>query len=302
MGSNFFPASMDHRLISQLRFSDICDAQGLKRKVVIERNLGTEISLLFYIRLNEVVTDFLMRQRVLINPKYPALENFLNLKKRGSQTFREVLTGISIKLSNERTVKKFAELCGIGPQSEVTMSNILGTWNYSFIPNKIRDFSLKFFRNILGLNSRVAHFNQNVDESCTFCVMSNSRPPNRETFLHLFFDCAYTVHLHERFLSNFFPDLIFNTANERICFLFLGTLPHTGKNNFMFLRVFVLTWLFVIWEAKLLRQPLTPHMALKNLLFFIKNMLATSGRLRYEKTLCNLFLCRTWDKIQRRHG
>jgi hypothetical protein len=133
-----------------------------------------------------------------------------------------------------------------------------------------------------------------------YCLTSDL--PTGKLFYISFFDCAYTGQLHERFLSTFFPDLALNTANERICFLFLGTLPHTGKNNFMFVRVFAVTWLFVIWEAKLLRQPLTPHMAFKNLLFFIRNMLATSGRLRYEKTICNLFLCRSWDEIHRRHG
>jgi hypothetical protein len=212
------------------------------------------------------------------------------------------LSASSFKLSNERTVKKFLELCGAGPQNELTLTRCIGTWNNSFIPNKIRDFAIKFFRNILGITARVAHFNHNIDESCTFCVLANIRPHSRETFSHLFFSCNVIEKLHDKFLPNFFPDLVFNTTNERVCFLFLGTVPHTGNNSFFFVRIFLLTWLYVIWEAKLFRQPLTPHMAFKNLLFLVRTMLASSNRLRYEKSNCNLFLCRSWDVIYSRHG
>jgi hypothetical protein len=268
IGFSFFPENFNPEKISQLRFSDICSGCELKRKAEIEVSLGSEISLLFYLRLNGAVTEFFTKQRTVTNPKYAALENFMALKRRGSKTFREILSSTKIKLANERTVKKFFELCGVGQQPEPIMTKSLSTWNNSFVPNKIRDFSVKFFRNILGVNARVVHFNPNIDESCTFCVLSNIIPPDRETFLHLFYNCNITNHLHERFLSTFFRDLAFNTANERICFIFFGTVPHTGKNNFMFVRIFLLTWLYVIWEAKLFRQPLTPHMAYKNLVFF----------------------------------
>ena len=89
------------------------------------------------------------------------------------------------------------------------------------LPGKICTFPFKFYNNSLGLNSRVAKFNNTVDPGCTFCSLTNTRPVCKESFAHLFYYCNTTNKIIAEFFQRYFtiniPDNnIFFSGNSSI--------------------------------------------------------------------------------------
>jgi hypothetical protein len=77
----------------------------------------------------------------------------------------------------------------------------------------LREFSFKFRNNILGINTRVSHFNRNVDRACMFCRITecnNAQLPD-ESFIHIFFECPST----KRVLDNFFTQYLNWNIDDR---------------------------------------------------------------------------------------
>ena len=139
------------------------------------------------------------------------LVDFMSRDKKGSKCFRTILTKNSgtydrKTIKNMPQVKTFLGLTETETENiEINqIKNMMGSWNYSFLPSKIRTFLFKFYNNILGLNSRVAKFNQNTDPSCTFCSINNLRPAPKESFTHLFYYCETTKKIILEFFTRFF--------------------------------------------------------------------------------------------------
>ena len=88
--------------------------------------------------------------------------------------------------------------------TDIRAINLLSSWNNTMLNNKIRTFLFKFYNNILGLNSRVAKFNNDTDPSCTFCTANILFPEEKESFSHLFYYCPTTNKLLSTFLERFF--------------------------------------------------------------------------------------------------
>ena len=63
-------------------------------------------------------------------------------------------------------IKTFLKLTNSENISHSRLKSLIGGWDNSFLPGKIRTFLFKFYNNILGLNSRVAKFNVDIDPSC----------------------------------------------------------------------------------------------------------------------------------------
>ena len=125
-------------------------------------------------------------------------------------------------------VKTFCNLTSteIDDIEQLRIKNMMGSWNYSFLPSKIRTFLFKYYNNTLGLNSRVAHFNLDIDPSCTFCSLKNLRPADRETFSHLFFHCETTEKVITEFYRRFF------TINMPTCTVFFsGSISQIESEN-----------------------------------------------------------------------
>ena len=101
-------------------------------------------------------------------------------------------------------IKTFLKLIYSENISHSRLKSLIGGWDNSFLPGKIRTFLFKFYNNILGLNSRVAKFNVDTDPSCTFCSLQNHRPAEKETFAHLFFLCNTTNNIIREFFNRYF--------------------------------------------------------------------------------------------------
>ena len=100
-------------------------------------------------------------------------------------------------------VKTFLGLTETENIEIIRIKNMMGAWNYSFLPSKIRTFLFKFYDNILGLNSRVAKFNQNIDPICTFCSLNNHRLAPKESLSHFFYYCETTKKIIVEFFTRF---------------------------------------------------------------------------------------------------
>ena len=160
---------------------------------------------------------------------------------------------------------------------------MIGAWNYSFLPSKIGTFLLKFYNNILGLNSRVSKFNHNIDPSCTFCSLNNHRPAPKESFSHLFYYCETKQKILMEFFTRFF---VIETPNCET--FFCGKLSKKETENRSFqLAMDVLR--YHIWSSKLENK--TP--VISTIFTEINDALCTiytmSPKARNYAVACNFF-------------
>ena len=157
--------------------------------------------------------------------KGSSLENFIQNKIRGSKKFREVLNKKRKKIAEKEItkltqVKLYANLTGIENIPITRVRGMLGAWNNFFLLGNICTFLFKFYNNSLGLNSKVAKFNNTVDPGCTFCSLTNTRPVCKESFVHLFYYCDTTNKTITEFFQQYFtielPDnKVFFSGNIR---------------------------------------------------------------------------------------
>jgi hypothetical protein len=173
------------------------------------------------------------------------------------------------------------------------------------LPNKIREFVYKFNNNILGLNTRVSHFNRNVNRGCTFCSLRPDpnpapNPVPDETFLHLFFDCVTTQSILNIIQNRLFPELAFPSEESKKIFFFCGVNPVTDKIDNYFLVLLAKIALFSIWECKLCKQLPSYMKTANDIYFYIDTIKMTSSNVRADMNL-DLTICRTWqDEASRR--
>ena len=98
------------------------------------------------------------------------------------------------------------------PDAEILHSTLRG-WNLFFLPNDFREFIFKERNNALAVGARVAHFDADADERCTFCRILYPPIQTREDFIHLFYDCPITEMLTNNFLLRLRIDLHRNGNN-----------------------------------------------------------------------------------------
>jgi hypothetical protein len=140
------------------------------------------------------------------------INQFISGFKRGSQSFRRIMTappprGVRGRGKLVPTVNKFASLIDCPPPDETRTKSLFCTWNKVFLDSSLRVFKFKYYNNILGLNTRVAHFNADVNAACTFCCIAGPWPAASETMLHLFLYCPYVAKIFKKMERRFFIDV-----------------------------------------------------------------------------------------------
>jgi len=143
-----------------------------------------------------------------LEKKIDNVKNFLMRVKKGSKRIRKILTGTHTCVVSPN-ILKFAELteCIIDAENS---SRLNSSWGYSFLHNSTKTFLFKLHNNILGLNSRVAHFVRDHSSTCTFCDITFEPEENVETTKHLFFECRHVDNLLTAFYT-----WIFNAETPR---------------------------------------------------------------------------------------
>jgi hypothetical protein len=101
--------------------------------------------------------------------KSSTIREFMNTFKKGSKYFRKFISQWDPKNKLETTtqVKTFLQLIDCPSPGTVRLRNIYSNWNNYYYNSSIRVFLFKYYNNILGINSRVAHFNPDI---CRLCL------------------------------------------------------------------------------------------------------------------------------------
>ena len=145
-----------------------------------------------------------------------SMSEFFASFKKGSKSCRNILAkpvkekADPCKLTNIIT---FFQLIGIEIPPRTTVSNFVGIWNLSFIPNILPDFIFKFYNNKLGLNTCTSHFGGDT-RACTFCFLLK-RDDTDETFAHLFYDCPAVEQIHSSIDRNLFNFILETTSDKK---------------------------------------------------------------------------------------
>ena len=200
----------------------------------------------------------------------------------------------------ETHVRTYHRLIDCPPVSTKNVNWMQKAWSFYFLPNKVREFILKFNGNILGLNTRVSHFADNVNRSCTFCTHTNLLPVPDETFLHLFFTCPVTSSWLTYFMNTLFMDIIPPGLDSLKQFWLLHLTGNEQCNTNIFFSC--LLWLikFSIWEAKLAKKKPSERTLMVDFLHEANRVYCSSTVLIDSKHSINIYVSRNWDRI--RHG
>jgi hypothetical protein len=179
---------------------------------------------------------------------------------------------------------------------ERELEKFLMLWGYEFLPNKLREFIYKFRSNLLGLNCRVAHFNNNISRNCTFCREAGTNPCPDKTFIHLFFDCNITKATISRIKTTLIPELLGVDIEVEKKFFFAGTNFLTGKVDNIFIELLSAVILYGIWQCKLSKSRPTVHKITDDICFFLNQAKNLNNGVRSSMNL-NLQLCRNWAAL-----
>jgi hypothetical protein len=207
------------------------------------------------------------------------LTEFLNSFKRGSRNFRKIL-GYEKKahdITKLTQVVTFARITNTNVQAIERVKNMHGMWGKSFLSNDFRVFLLKYHNNILGLGNRIAHFVQNVDVRCTFCLLTGSPNPVPESFEHVFYSCPVTQTL----LKKFFEKFITKELTAEVFFCGVGV-PGNEKENIPLSLVFDI-FRYSLWQCKLNKRMPTLANIFEEVTYMTNSIRKTS------KEICALF-------------
>jgi exonuclease III len=207
-----------------------------------------------YFRVRNAIISALKRYKCISSVSKPvSILQVLCRKGGGSKTFRTVISGQRAEdCKGMNTIQNLSTMLNVDLPDTVTIKSNLSAWNNMNLPVHIRIFALNLVRNSLPVRARLAnrYRNQNnlvVDERCRLCLLMPDayRVPQRETFVHFFWDCPYSAK-------------IINTFNEKYLRLrdpvhikyaiFFGTMDGAFSTS---IRLVTLLLLFEIWNSRL---------------------------------------------------
>jgi hypothetical protein len=267
----------------------------LKSLDSINANLPVQLSLVSYLRLSQS-TVFWDRKTLDKDDGIgvsQTLEQFLSRFKKGSKPFRKILSSPQHVIASKvrtRVLNNFKRITGTIDNFDDKAENMfLSWWGNNFLKNRSREFIFKYSHNMLSVNSRLSHYGNNINESCTLCSMNGALPVPRETFLHLFLDCPVVEELHNKLSEDFWPGLMLdNLAVKKNLWLF-GT--GTGFNN-LFVQVTIGTVQQYIWECKVKKHPISFNSAKTFVLEHLRDYVRISNKLRISSFDVDLPICR----------
>jgi hypothetical protein len=178
------------------------------------------------------------------------LPDFFKSFKKGSRKFRRIMCGTVSEHTVESgtQVRTFLRSIEEDCPNFARIRSLLSNWNVSFLNSSIREFIFKYYNNILGLNSRVAHFNLEINSGCTFCNITNNRPVPKETLQHLFYYCPTIYEIICTFFDSYIANLVNNKGNY-----FLSNISSNEQVN----NVVTIVWdifRYVVWQFKLQKR------------------------------------------------
>jgi len=168
---------------------------SIREKNEFETLTGIRISDLKFNKLRGMALASLQKFKKNLRSeiKTDTVQNFMMRVKKGSKRIRMILKG-NHNDGVSQNILKYGELTQT--VIDYNGSKLLNSsWGFSYLHNNLRTFIFKLHNNILGLNSRVAHFVRGHPRTCTFCDITREPEENSERILHLFYDCRHVENL-----------------------------------------------------------------------------------------------------------
>jgi hypothetical protein len=133
---------------------------------------------------------------------------FLNRRRTGSSHLRK-LTYPSIPETTPHNISKFASNLDIVITYD--QSKFLNRlWTDNMFTSKEKTFFFKLHNNTLGYNVAVSHFVRGHAPYCTFCELAGVQEQNRETPLHIFYECVCISEILDIIYQRITNDIDFN--------------------------------------------------------------------------------------------
>ena len=164
--------------ISQLKFSDFFTRGAAKSLDAVNQDFNLNLSLVTYMRIHGALRFYKNSRRNAETLPTQSIDFFLKTFQRGSKPFRRILTNVKVnnlKIESTNSVRTFFTLVDVPIPSNKILKNVWGAWNRTFFGNRCREFLFRFYNNILGINSRVAHFVPGFEAECSLCSVGNEQ-------------------------------------------------------------------------------------------------------------------------------
>jgi hypothetical protein len=295
------PATINPEIRHGLKIKELMREQShVKSKNDLEQILDCALTDNIYLdlctSLKDSVKNFHRKRVTKPGKSEQDIVQFLTSFKKGSKQIRKIFENHQkfSKITKNRTnVKTFLRITNI-TATDSQIEHALTQWTASCFTNDLKEFCLKFYKNLLGLNTRVNHFNQDVGRGCTFCAIKQLIPAPDESFLHLFFECATTKGLLDKFVDRYLLELGLDTDDKKKKFWFLSVNPVVEKNNNIFLIALSKQILFYIWRCKLSKTLPTFSNLLNDIFYKLDTVRKTNSGFREHMTI-NLLICRNWN-------
>jgi hypothetical protein len=187
---NIFPA-LGEVAMRKLCWKDLTSTGSLQSINQLSEKLGFQLTAQNY-RILEGA--FKITKKLYDEPSKNSLNfnEFLGKKFKGSKLVRKIFTEAWIRSNNKKNTNPYINFCKIaGVAAADSGSPVNDIWTTYYFPSDLKTFLFKLHHNIIGINSRVHHFNMERDLSCTFCTKKRNFPAERETFQHFFLGLPY---------------------------------------------------------------------------------------------------------------
>ncbi len=162
-------------IITALEFFDTA---GIKSSNDLSRLHGLELSELGYERLTKCLNHFVSRLKATKNnegSKKTLISIFGKIKKPGAK-IRESLVKKRkkpFKLLKQSQIVTFSRITITDLPASDVLGTVVSLWSKNDFNTRIKTL-FKFYNYLLGLNTRVSHFDNTADRSCTICKINQS--------------------------------------------------------------------------------------------------------------------------------
>jgi hypothetical protein len=254
------------------------------------------LSLVSYMRLAEAWAPVKRKWGKKINGTGTAtsIGSFFSRFKKGSKNFRKFLTAklSDVHILSLTVVKSFQRISNVVVNDVEIFMTVHSIWDNKGLNNQMREFSFKFFNNLLGLNTRVSHFINNRDRKCELCKRDKVINPDDETFVHLFSRCNVAKTFKKGLIDRCFPEWGELNVENWDKFWFYGMEPNkTGRPN-AFVLIISLIGNFYIWELKIKKKRGSVASMLNDAFYLLKIILKCNKRVNEERGKLHYVFCR----------
>ena len=219
------------------------------------------------------------RKSDLNSKKCMDFDEFFNRPVKGSKRYRTILAHSSNPYQDAvpHNMIKFADSFDILIDLE-NSKKLNSFWNKSFLSNACRTWLFKFYNNTVGYNAMVSHFVRGHSDNCTFCDILLVPEQNRETGIHLFYQCTITENVTNRVFSHYMEVNTIPTRQE----LLVGFNTFSHQKNSA-LNLISKLYLKFLWDCKVRKCLPTPEGAIQMINYELKTIckISTETRLTF---------------------